>query len=284
MKHIRALMTGVSVFALVAFLATPTFATKAVMEEEEMDEVTAAGQPKIAQAHVVGKGKGRNGKVCDGCPEEDPGDALAVNFQVNVFAAHLGGQEFLTALTLNNIFGENQIANNINIQAANSDFGSNSGAQTNNALQSWGSAKAWSSATAYGADGGAANCEAFGLIAKCNANGGDASEAKIALLWEFADEIADASNSGRGDAIAANVVVTIIAGTFDEFAQSELTALTVNNVFGFNQVVNGLNISGGDIIGTGIDGAGVGTTTNQNNTSAQWRGAPGGWNGAPTFF
>ena len=211
------------------------------------------------------------------------GDAIAVNFQVNVFASHIGGQEELTALTLNNIFGENQIANNVNIQAANSDVGVNSGTQTNNAMQSWGSSKAWNSATVDGAAGGAAVCATAGIIAKCNAQGGNASEGKIALLWEFADEIADAT-AEIGNAIAANVVVTIVAGSFDEFAQSGLAALTVNNVFGFNQVANGLNISSGDLANTGIDGAGFGTSTNQNNTSGQWRGSPKNWNAAPTFF
>ena len=284
MKRFQSFITGISAIALVAAFATPSLASKTVMEEEEMDEVTAAGQPKIAQAHVTGKKRriktDSNEAALNG--PEDPPTALAVNFQVNVFAAHLGGQEFLTALTLNNIFGENQIANNVNIQAGDD----NTGAQTNNATQSWGSAKAWDSAVAHGAEGGAATCEAFGLIAKCNANGGDASEAKIALLWEFADEIADSSNSAGGDAISANVVVHIVAGTFDEFAQTSLTALTVNNIFGFNQVANGLNISGGNVnaISGSVDGALVGSSTNQNNTSAQWRGAPAGWNLAPTFF
>ena len=269
MKRVQSFITGIGALALVAAFATPTLAAKTVIDEEELDEVTAAGQPKIAQAHVTG--------------DNPEALAVAVNFQVNVFAAHLGGQEELTALTLNNIFGENQVANNVNIQAANSDVGVNSGTQTNNAMQSWGSSKAWNSTEVAGAPGGAAACATVGIIAKCNAEGGDASEGKIALMWEFADEIADATNT-EGDAIAANVVITIVAGTFDEFAQSGLTALTVNNVFGFNQVANGLNISSGDLSGTGIDGAGFGTSTNQNNTSGQWRGSPKNWNAAPTFF
>ena len=263
MKRFQSLITGIGAIALVAAFATPTLAAKTVIEEEELDEVTAAGQPKIAQAHTI------------------EGDAIAVNFQVNVFAAHLGGQEFLTALTLNNIFGENQVANNVNIQSGDD----NSGSQTNNAVQSWGSSKAWSSETVDGQAGGAAACATLGIIAKCNAQGGDASEGKIALLWEFADEITDAT-SELGDAIAANVVIHIVAGTFDEFAQSGLTALTVNNVFGFNQVANGLNISAGNVNTAGgtIGGAFVGTASAQANVSEQWRGSPKGWNAAPTFF
>ena len=267
MKRFQSFITGISALALVAAFATPTLASKTVIDEEELDEVTAAGQPKIAQAHVTG--------------DNTEALAVAVNFQVNVFAAHIGGQEELTALTLNNIFGENQVANNVNIQSGDD----NSGTQTNNATQSWGSSKAWNSTEVAGAPGGPAACATIGIIAKCNAEGGDASEGKIALMWEFADEIADATNT-EGDAIAANVVITIVAGTFDEFAQSGLTALTVNNVFGFNQVANGLNISSGDVdtVGGNVGGAFLGTSTNQNNTSEQWRGSPKNWNAAPTFF
>ena len=264
MKRFQSFMTGISAIALVAAFAAPTLAAKTVIEEEELDEVTAAGQPKIAQSYSALEG-----------------DATSVNFQVNVFAAHIGGQEELTALTLNNIFGENQIANNVNIQAGND----NGGTQTNNATQSWGSSKAHGYVVVDGAPGGPAACATVGIIAKCNAQGGDASDGKIGLLWEFADEISD-SKATLGDATSANVVITIVAGTFDEFAQSGLTALTVNNVFGFNQVANGLNISGGsvDTVGGSIAGADLGTASNQNNTSEQWRGSPKGWSDAPTFF
>ena len=64
-----------------------------MLQDEEMDEVTAAGAAENLQART------------------ESGTAKATNFQVNVFAAHIGGQEGLTALTLNNIFGENQVAN-----------------------------------------------------------------------------------------------------------------------------------------------------------------------------
>ena len=261
MKPFQSLLTGLSAVALVAAFATPSLAAKTIIDDEELDEVTAAGQPKIAQASTF------------------EGTATAVNFQISVFAAHIGGQEELTALTLNNIFGENQVANGVNIQSG----GSNGGLQTNTATQSWGSAKAHDYVKVAGAPGGSAECGALGIIAKCNANGGDASEGKIGLLWEFADEIADAENT-FGDANAFNVVVTIVAGSFEEFAQNGLTALTVNNIFGFNQVANGLNISAGSVDGTTIGGAGVGTATSQANTSDQWRGTPKGWTDAPTFF
>ena len=263
MKRFQSIITGISAIALVAVFAAPTFAAKTVIADEELDEVTAAGQPKIAQART------------------HQGTAVAVNFQVNVFAAHIGGQTGLTALTVNNIFGENQIANGVNIQSGDDNVGT----QNNTATQSWGSAKAWSSDIAEGGNGGNGGevglC--LGIIAKCHAGDAAAAADKIALLWEFADEIADASVTHDGDAVAVNVVVTIVAGSFDEFAQDDLWALTGNTVFGFNQVANGLNISSGSIISGDID-AGVGSATSQANTTDQWRGSPKGWSDAPTFF
>ena len=98
--------------------------------------------------------------------------------------------------------------------------------------------------------------------------GGAGAVGKIALLWEFADEIAD-SSSVTGDATSANIVITIVAGSFDTLgAQNSLTALTVNNVFGFNQVANGLNISSGSITGSDIGGGGS-VSGSQGNSSEQ---------------
>ena len=281
MKRFQSLVTGLSAMALVAAFAAPTMAAKQVIEEDELDEVTAAGQPKIAMAMT------------------QSGSATAVNFQVNVFAAHLDGQSDLSALTLNNIFGENQVANGVNIQsgaggAGSPQIGGNSGNQSNTAEQSWGSSKAWSAVTTAAVKGKKSTCRDIGIIAKCAAIGGDAKAGSIALLWAFADEIASASTNVTeteegSNATAANVVVTIIAGGVHKDVngggQDNLSALTVNNVFGFNQVANGTNISAGTI---GGDGGGIGAggvvSTGQGNQSDQWRGAPANWNQTKTFY
>ena len=274
MKRFQALVTGISGVALIAAFATPTLAAKTVIEEEEMDEVTAAGEPKVAQAHTR------------------TGDAYAKNKQLNVFATHLDGQQRLTALTLNNVFGENQVANATNIQSGNNNSTEGiGGGQDNTILQSWGSGKAHDYAKVRGkrggngGDGGTVK-KAHGLINKGKAgnggNGGNASQGVIGILWEFGDEIADAS-SRTGDAYAKNSVYTIVAGAFHENSQTDLVALTVNNVFGFNQVANGLNISSGAINDSGIVAASTGTASNQSNDIAQFRGSPYKWWKAPTF-
>ena len=268
MKRFQALVAGISGVALLAAFATPSLSKMTVIEEEELDEVTAAGQPKIAQARTIF------------------GDSEAYNYQKNVFATHVNGQNQLTALTLNNIFGENQVANGVNIQAA----GSNGGDQLNVHSQSWGSARAHDAVKVEGKEGGpggdAGTARARGLIAKANGgnggNGGNATSGKIALLWEFADEIAD-SASGTGDAYAWNEVYTTVAVALEHGSQTNLTALTVNNIFGFNQVANGTNISGGGINSdTGLI-AGGSSASGQANVLDQYRGAPLGYVDAKTF-
>lgn len=263
MKPVNTLISFVASVALLGAFATPTLAGKTVIEDEEMDKVTAAGQPKIAKALTV------------------VGDATAVNFQVNVFAAHIGGQEELTALTLNNVFGENQVGNNVNIQAGDT----NSGDQSGEVTQSWGSAYAHDAevvqAGAGGRGGDIVNLTNNAALNKqATGNGGDGGDGAVGILWAFADEITDAETV-VGDADAVNAVITIVAGTFDEFAQSGLTALTVNNVFGFNQLGNNTNISAGALGGDpAIAGATTGSATSQSGTVTQYRGAPIGYTDA----
>jgi len=269
MKRFRALGIGISGLAIALVCSGPALAKKTVIPDEEMDQVTAAGQPKSAQAKSV------------------YGPAEAYNDQFNLIAPVIDGQNGLTALTLNNIFGENQISNGVNIQAGNS----NEGQQINDFIQSWGSAKAHDAVVVEGkrggdgGDGGRANSS--GLISKSNAgnggNGGNAAPGKIALLWEFADEISSAE-SKYGSATSFNHVYTNIATVFEENAQSNLTALVVNNISGFNQVANGLNISSSAISAGGDSiNAGGSVATGQANVIRQFRGAPYKWWEAPTF-
>ena len=262
MNPLTTCVTGVTIIACMTAFSETTLAKKTVIMDEELDETTAAGQPKVTKVKSLS------------------GHAKVVNFQVNVVAKHIsGGQEGLTTLTLNNIFGENQIANALNIKAGN-DI---SGSQTYSSLQSWGSGRVHDSMTVAGQTGGPATCGATGFIAKCNAVNGKGAQGKMALLWEFADEIADAE-SELHSATAANVVVTVIAGVLDEFAQIGLTALTVNNFFGFNQVGNGLNIAVGSFAFGNLDiGGGTKNAINQANSVDQFRGSPFEWWKASTF-
>lgn len=251
-------MIGLASLALIAAFATPSLAAKTVIFDEELDNVTAAGEPKIAMAH-------------------GDSSAFAENFQ----DYHIDGtlksesQNLLKALTLNNVFGENQVANATNVIAGSSSTASG---QANAITQSWGAAKAWDARTVAGvaAPGGDLNVIQTGRINKQNGNAGNAAAApgQIKLLWMFADEIADAKSDGT--AVARNDIATAISGTVETMSQQSLTALTVNNVFGLNQVANGTNIASG---GVGcdcalIDPSGGNNNVAQSNTINQYRGTP----------
>lgn len=259
MSRARTLLTGMSTLVLVAAFSSPSLAAKAVINDEELDQVTAAGQPKIAMATAYD-------------------DADAYNEQEYKIGGKIQSrsQQSLRALTLNNVFGENQVASATNIQVA--DGTTDSSNQKNEVVQSWGASKAMDYVKVKGvaAPGGNAVVKGKkGLINQNQAHGGNAAAAagKIGFLWAFADEIADARSSD-GDADAYNDVDVKIAGVIESHSQTNLNALTVNNVFGLNQVANALNIVAGGASGTGLT-AGTGNSgTQQTNVIEQYRGTP----------
>lgn len=269
MQYVRSSMTGLASLALIASFASPTLGAKTVIFDEELDAVTAAGQPKIAMAQAGS-------------------DAFATNDQIYHVEGSIetDSQNRLRALTLNNVFGENQVANGLNVQAGSGT--TNASTQANEILQSWGAAKAWDAATVDGvaAPGGAGGAGApggnvNGRLVKDSGNGGNggnggnaaAAPGVIRLLWAFADEIADA-DSEFGPASALNQIDTAISGTVQAMSQQDLAALTVNNVFGLNQVGNGTNIAAGGLTGADITGGADVFGTQQSNVISQYRGTP----------
>lgn len=300
MSRARTLLTGMSTLALVVAFSTPGFAAKSVIADEEMDQVTAAGEPKIAM-------------VTDSSASE--GDVYSKNEQLNWFAGTLeeGSQNELKAITLNNVFGENQVATGVNIQAADSGMADGS-SQDNNILQSWGSAKAFNGnsvdgVASYGDNNNSTNqalsneqkqkMDGVKIVASDqnldNVQNNDntnsqvqnhaAVQGRLSVLWAFADEIASVENSNGANVYATNYVDTSITGVIEGGAQSSISALTVNNVFGLNQVANALNVASGNIAFNPLDvGAATGASaSSQTNTIQQYRGAPAGWNSAPVF-
>src|SRR6185436_16244351 len=101
---------------IAAAMVSPSFAGKQAVSDAELDLVTAAGQPVIISA----------------------GAGSTVSFTAVTSIAQTiqtGSQLNLRALALNNVAGENQVANGINITGA-----SNATAlqQSNTITQSWG--------------------------------------------------------------------------------------------------------------------------------------------------
>jgi hypothetical protein len=276
MRTLRHLVILSLVVVVAVFLAAPSAMAKKALTEDELDLITAAGQPVI----VTG------------------GTGTITFSDTSNFSMLLptDAQSGLQALSLNNLVGENQLANAFNIQSGL--FGS--GTQENTVTQSWGSTKdltfgfaSVAGVSAPGGDGGdadafaASGCGMAGSV-KCGinyskggtatgGNGGNGSTSRGVLGVAVLSEYSDVNISGTGDiSVDINPVFSM---TLDTTSQSNLAALFVNNVVGMNQVANAMNLSSSTIQ---MDRAGAGYIlaggnqgiTSQTNTINQFRGTP----------
>src|SRR5574341_381246 len=114
----KRLMIGLGSFLIAAALVAPSFAAKKAVTDEELDMVTAAGQPVVVST----------------------GATSTVSFiGTTVIVSDLltNSQTTLRALILNNVVGENQVHNGVNVSALGA-AGVANGVQTNTITQSWG--------------------------------------------------------------------------------------------------------------------------------------------------
>jgi len=232
---------------LAAMLGLPSGVMSQAMSDGELDYVTASGQPTIVSA----------------------GDNSTVDFaEATDIALYIGpnSQAGLRALVLNNVAGENQIANGINISG-----GETSETQVNAIEQSWGSIN---ETTAVVVPGGSASAEVTcsGLICKVDASA-VAGQGVVQVLGATGDQIVTA---GAASSLSYRTA-TMIAMTIDSNSQTNLVALVVNNIAGLNQVGNAINIKGGGVSLTdsalAVTAAG-GQGGGQSNVINQYRGTP----------
>lgn len=252
----KRLMIGLGSFVIAAAMVAPSFAAKKAVSDEELDMVTAAGQPVVISS----------------------GSSLTLTFNgLTAIASDLdnGSQTDLRALILNNVVGENQVHNGINVNASGSDAAA-TGDQKNIITQSWGSILDFDYVSAPGAP--ASNnftCDPGVLICKgsVTAKGGDGF---ARALSKGADVIIHAGE----DATVTYNPVTNIASNISDDSQTSLIALVVNNVTGLNQVATGINITNssvgvGNIVDTLAIGGVLGIAGSQANNINQFRGTPG---------
>jgi hypothetical protein len=264
LKHLVIL----SLVVLVAvFVAAPSALAKKQLTEDEMDLVTAAGQPKIIQSGT--------------------GTIFFIDSPVNTLALESGSQSTLAALVLNNIAGEVQIANALNIT---SSLQSAALTQENTITQSWGATKDWTSSTVAGVTATAsAEAESEAICFKCgvqkvgNASASAsavAAQGVVKVLTKYADQIVE---SVDGDIFVwQNGASTLF---LEEGSQTTLAALLVNNIVGLSQVANAVNLQSGllvfggaipgvDNFGTQIHPSITNGAVTQKNTINQFRGTP----------
>jgi hypothetical protein len=280
----------------VLLCASASFAKKS-MDEEEMDLVTAAGQPLVIS---VDYDDAVNGTLTVTADEMGTiTQTIQSNSQIN-----------LRALAINNVAGENQVANGVNIQSGAASTGE-SAAQINEINQSWGATFDWdyaqgTVATAAGGNGGSVtvsgsitnnkvNCITVGAGTSCAAsdiaNGGDGGDGAVGVLptevlSAYADKIIAVSDIGQNSTVnISQMNAQTITQTIESDSQSTLAALAINNVAGSNQVANGTNMTsrGATVIGNAagtplivVDSLSPGTNYagTQRNTINQFRGTP----------
>jgi hypothetical protein len=293
--------SGIFFLALAAalFLAGPSFAgkSKKALSEDDLDRITAAGEPTIIQ-------------ISDVSVSTSTGDAsVEVTFTDDSEADFIisgDAQAQLRALTVNNVIGENQLGNGINVT---STLGGGA-TQSNNIVQSWGSVKvtdveleltavetaATAEATIINASGVLAldKCVGFSCNSTADNSGqtaqADASTTAVALAIAYpefmsadviihidgADVTAETGDAELSVDLFQNSEASLNLGPG---TQTNLAALVLNNVSGKNQVGNGINVaSAGGISMTSpgfvIEGIANGVFSVQSNTINQFRGTP----------
>jgi hypothetical protein len=230
---------------IVAMLAIPSFASSESLTDHELDQITAAGEPVIVS--------GGNNSPVTFTPATD------IDMYVGPFA-----QAGLRALVLNNVSGENQVANGANIS-------SQSPLQSNTLNQNWGSVQDTTAVVIPGVGATAVTtCPASALI--CTPSSTAVTVPAVTrVLSNTADQIITA---GNGSAVLYSPA-TNIAMRLDSNSQSNLVALVVNNVSGLNQVGNAINIHGGVRLDDSIGVSSVtGQAGGQQNILTQYRGTP----------
>jgi hypothetical protein len=290
MKKTVALFTALG---LLLWFAVPSFAAKKLLGEDELDRITAAGEPTIISIEGVTIEASSVVTTDGGEPASETvtgGDAvLQVSYSDSESAELTLGdnaQSSLRALVLNNVVGENQIGNGINVISGTSGSGTGrEGGQSNSITQSWGSVKVTGVTTVTVAESTATETAAEvvqnqtqgqtnAFEDKCvgfSCNTGDQSQvqgdatastsaatttAALAIAYPeymsadlivHVEDVHISSDVGNAFLVMAIDKVAEASLNLGTGAQSNLAALVVNNVSGKNQVANGINIVGGSI-------------------------------------
>ncbi len=271
-------MKKVGLFIFVAALAMlvgamPAFAGKKALDEGDLDMITAAGQPLVV---ISGSAQlGATNTVIN------PGSTVTLTLSQDIELTIDGtSQQNLRALVLNNVVGENSVANGLNIQASP---GGAPAPQSNEINQSWGS-----TLDVGGSNASPASIDISGKCVACTNTAG--TSGTVGGLINISGKAVATTNSAGGSASSRRSIYAdeIVFGTpifktdFTEMqldlagGQGGLGALVVNNVSGLNLVANGINISSGTI--TLGASAAISQSSNvalsQTNTVRQYRGTP----------
>ena len=250
----------------VFFCAFPAFAGKKVLSEEEMEAVTAAGEPTV----IVASGfSGATATLSD--------EAV---FNLNI---PTDAQQGLRALTVQNVVGEVQLLVNLNILSASKSVAATD--QRNFSVQSWGSTLP-NFLPGPSSEPGVPGIDLGACVTTCiKSSIGTVGVAAPGVIGSTpsasGDVIVDVSSS-NGTATAVDDQQPVFNLTLDAHAQTSLTALFIANIVGRAQTAFNINIAAatlnlipdaGQPFATPFETAGPGTIK-QINSGVQFRGTP----------
>ncbi len=256
------------VAVLAAVLCALPAVAKTPLTEKELDLISAGGQPTVI---ISGAFSLTEQGSHLGMHFEGSGTVTLAPDVTLVFGPGTSAQAGLRALVVNNVFGDNLVANALNI--ASTVYGdTGSLVQANTINQSWGATL--DVGAAVGPAGDASDCNAVINFGVCGKGG---TPGTVRVLSAYGDQIL------LGERVRVFTDTTIVAGWGDSF-QRDLAALVLNNVLGFNLVANAINIASATIAvpvfnGTGNEIALIPMLTTpkgvvQTNTINQFRGTP----------
>jgi hypothetical protein len=278
---------GFCLFAIICLLvlglSAPAIAGKKALKElneEEMEEITAAGDPTVVVS--------------------DSGNASYTDQSIFSIAFPEGAQDGLRALTVQNVVGEVQLLVNLNVLSASGDV--NNTDQRNFAVQSWGSTLPVMAVSVDGEDadggdggpgidqGGIANtigndpfCVGLGdCTSQITAVGGSGGNGAVAPgVVEIGSASADVIVKADGEATVTNNPIFSLA--FEPGAQTNMGALFIANIVGRAQTAFNINIASSRLnLFPSVDGSqpfaepltNATGTIKQVNSGVQFRGTP----------
>ncbi len=213
------------VIIAILMVAPAVAAKKSLLTEDELDAITAAGEPTVLVAIA------------------SAGVATITNNDDAAFALNIpqDAQKGLRALTVTNVVGEVQLLVNLNVLSAVSDVAGTD--QRNFSVQSWGATLPTLSAQADGVPGILINplCTTD-CTGKANANiGVVAAPAQIQIASASGDVIIHAE--GANGAVIENNQQPAFALNFESLAQVDLASLFIANIVGRAQAAYNINIA-----------------------------------------
>jgi len=202
---------------VVGLWAPMAFAAKVALSDNELELLTAAGEPTVVRAFAT--------------------NGVATFIDEATFTLNIpqGAQQGLRALTVQNVVGEVQLLVNLNVLSASQNV--NNTDQRNYSVQSWGSTLPEISATVKGEPLAVVNpechsdCKSTGLIA------GTAVPGQIDIASASADVIVEGGKS------AQSYQQPIYTLSFDQDAQVDLAGLFIANIVGRVQAAYNINIA-----------------------------------------